>query len=74
MVMSRTNYRTCEVERNQRVYEMLIPSSSLLYIFLDGFCNTPGVYHQLSSGFELKHDRLSGDEGVNVKPMEMRPT
>jgi hypothetical protein len=21
-------------------------------------CNTPGVYHQLSSGFKLKHDRL----------------
>jgi hypothetical protein len=25
-------------------------------------CNTPGVCHSLSSGFELKHDRLSGDE------------
>jgi hypothetical protein len=25
-------------------------------------CNTPGVYHQLGSRFELKHDRLSGDE------------
>jgi hypothetical protein len=23
-----------------------------------GSCNTPGVYHQLSSGFKLKHDRL----------------
>jgi hypothetical protein len=23
-----------------------------------GSCNTPGVYHQLSSRFELKHDRL----------------
>jgi hypothetical protein len=21
-------------------------------------CNTPGVYHQLSGGFKLKHDRL----------------
>jgi hypothetical protein len=21
-------------------------------------CNTPGVYHQLSSGFKLKHDKL----------------
>ena len=26
-------------------------------------CNTPGVCHQLSNGFELKHDRLSGDDG-----------
>jgi hypothetical protein len=34
-------------------------------------CNTQGVCHQLSSGFELKHDKLSGDEDVNVKPMEM---
>jgi hypothetical protein len=34
-------------------------------------CNTPGVCHPLSSGFELKHDRLSGDEDVKVKPMEM---
>jgi hypothetical protein len=23
-----------------------------------GFCNTPGVDHQLSSGFKLKHDKL----------------
>jgi hypothetical protein len=21
-------------------------------------CNTPGVYHQLSGGFKIKHDRL----------------
>jgi hypothetical protein len=25
-------------------------------------CNTPGVCYLLSSGFKLKHDRLSGDE------------
>jgi hypothetical protein len=29
-------------------------------------CNTLGVCHQLSSGFELKHDRLSGDDDVKV--------
>jgi hypothetical protein len=29
-------------------------------------CNTPGVYHQLSGGFNLKHDRLNGDE-TNLK-------
>ena len=29
--------------------------------------NTPGVCHQLSNGFELKHDMLSGDEGVKIK-------
>ena len=26
-----------------------------------------GVCHQLSNGFELKHDMLSGDEGVKIK-------
>ena len=35
--------------------------------------NTPGVCHQLSNGFELKHGILSDDEGVKVKPMEMSP-
>ena len=29
-------------------------------------CNTPGVCHQLSNGFELKHDMSSGDEGVKI--------
>jgi hypothetical protein len=29
-------------------------------------CNTLGVCHSLSSGFELKHDRLSGDDNVKV--------
>jgi hypothetical protein len=35
-------------------------------------CNTPGVCHSLSSGFELKHDRLSGDEpnlNLDVTPL-----
>jgi hypothetical protein len=36
-------------------------------------CNTPGVCHQLSSVFELKHDRLSGDEDIKVKLMEKSP-
>ena len=26
-------------------------------------CNALGICHQLGNGFELKHDRLSGDEG-----------
>ena len=30
-------------------------------------CNTPGVCHQLSNGFELKHDMSSDDEGVKIK-------
>ena len=30
-------------------------------------CNTPGVCHQLSNGFELKHGMLSGNEGVKIK-------
>jgi len=25
-------------------------------------CNTSGVYHQLSSGLELQHDKLSGNQ------------
>jgi hypothetical protein len=29
-------------------------------------CNTPGVCHSLSSGFELKHDRLTGDDDVKA--------
>jgi hypothetical protein len=36
-------------------------------------CNTPGVYHQLSSGFKLKHDRFSVDDDAKVKPMEINP-
>jgi hypothetical protein len=36
-------------------------------------CNTLGVCHQLNSGFELKHDMLSGDEGVKFKPVKMSP-
>jgi len=37
------------------------------------YCNTPGVCHQLSNGFELNHDMFSGDGDVKVKPMEMSP-
>jgi hypothetical protein len=29
-------------------------------------CNTLGVCPSLSSGFELKHDRLSGDDNVKI--------
>ncbi|KAI5004730.1 hypothetical protein ZWY2020_031973 [Hordeum vulgare] len=36
----RTRYQTSVVERIQQVYDMLIPSPSLVYIYLDGF---PGV-------------------------------
>ena len=36
-------------------------------------CNTPGVCHRLSNGFELKHGILSDDEDVNVKPIETSP-
>ena len=38
-----------------------------------GAYNTPGVCHQLSNGFELKHGILSNDEDVKVKPMEISP-
>ena len=36
-------------------------------------CNTPGVCHQLSNGFELKHGILSDDEDAKVQPIEMSP-
>ena len=36
-------------------------------------CNTPGVCHQLSNGFELKYGILSDDEDVKVKPIETSP-
>ena len=38
-----------------------------------GACNTPGVCHQLSNGFELEHGILSDDEDVKVKPIETSP-
>jgi hypothetical protein len=51
--------------------------SILSFISLMGIlaiiCTTPGVCYPLCSGFELKHGRLSGDEDVKVKPMEMSP-
>jgi hypothetical protein len=37
-------------------------------------CNTPGVCHQLSSEFELKHNRLSGDDDVKVNLWTGAPT
>jgi hypothetical protein len=45
----------------------------LHHLRYDVMCNTPGVYHQLSGGFKIKHDRLSGDDNIKVKPMEINP-
>ena len=33
-----------------------------------GPCNTPGVCHQLSNRFELKHGILSDDEDIPITP------
>ena len=45
--------------------------SQLHYVQMAGwgsiYWNTLGVCHPLSNGFELKHDMLSGDEGVKIK-------
>jgi hypothetical protein len=58
------------------------PTSNCLSVFIQpallprsdlSLCNTPGVCHQLSSGFELKHGILSDDENVKVKPIETSP-
>jgi hypothetical protein len=38
----------------------------IMTMFPGNGCNTPGVCHSLSSGFELKHDRLSGDDDVKA--------
>jgi hypothetical protein len=46
--------------------QRLLASSPLVACFQRETCNTPGVCHQLSSGFELKHDRLSGEDDVKV--------
>ena len=35
--------------------------------YLEIHYNTLGVCHQLSTGFDLKHGMLSGDEGVKIK-------
>ena len=50
-----------------------IPSFSSFATLLNVCCNTLGICHQLSNGFELKHGMLSDDENVKVKPMEMSP-
>ena len=42
-------------------------------IACEPLCNTPGVCHRLSNGFELKPGILSEDEDVNVKPIETSP-
>ena len=43
-----------------------IPRDQFKLHELTGDCNTPGVCHQLSNGFELKHGILSDDEDVKV--------
>ena len=48
-------------------YRVPLGDMILAYAFRDLVCNTPGVCHQLSNGFELKHDISSGNEGVKIK-------
>jgi hypothetical protein len=57
--------RQCHAQEGFRQAQLLYANTN--------FCNTLGVYHQLRSGFELKHDILSGDKDVKVKPMEISP-
>jgi hypothetical protein len=49
-------------EKNKKLKEKVKLDKSFLVCTQDTIegvsCNTPGVYHQLSSGFKLKHDRL----------------
>ena len=55
------------------IFSGLVSMPRLETIKPSSICNTPGVCHQLSNGFELKHGILSDDEDVKVKPMEMSP-
>ena len=48
-------------------------TTKLVLLKLHILCNTLGVCHQLSNGFELKHGILSDDEDVKVKPIETSP-
>jgi hypothetical protein len=51
--------RCCELDNVSLFLKKVFQSESRDAILLRGEgCNTPGVYHQLSSGFKLKHDRL----------------
>ena len=50
------------VERTQELYGLTAENLESV-----NSCNTPGVCHQLSNGFELKHGMLSSDEGVKIK-------
>jgi hypothetical protein len=56
-----------------RFSDSLLQRQRFIKCASDRLCNTRGVCHQLSSGFELKHGRLSGDEDVKVKPIETSP-
>ena len=40
---------------------------TFMHLSLSLVCNTLGVCHPLRNGFDLKHDMLSGDEGVKIK-------
>ena len=52
--------------RHRLVLSSFVTELTLCLLGL-GVCNTPGVCHQLSNGFEFEHDMLSGDEGVKIK-------
>ena len=56
--------------RHRLVLSSLVTELTLCLLGL-GVCNTPGVCHQLSNGFELEHDMLSGDEGVKIKSIRV---
>jgi hypothetical protein len=49
-----------EMMNSCSVYNSSVPRLEL------SICNTLGVCHSLSSGFELKHDRLSRDDDGKV--------
>jgi hypothetical protein len=59
--------------KSSNLWNLQASSSSNSKNSSSAHCNTPGVCHQLSNGFKLNHDMLSGVGDVKVKPMEISP-
>ena len=73
----RQDWHHLQMDQNELSLEphhLRVPLGASKMIFEPLVCNTPGVCHQLSNGFELKHDRSSGVEEVKVKCMKSSST
>jgi hypothetical protein len=59
-----TSFSTLKVFRLESQDEILLRGEG---------CNTLGVCHQLSKGFEFKNDMWSGNEDIKAKLRELSP-